>query len=64
MRLIDDAGRWYRLYSVQIATLIAAYAALPPDMQRALAGLVGITDPSTVTAIAAVALIAARMVKQ
>ena len=63
MRLIPQWRRAWRLASVQLAAVIAAWSVLPPDAQAAAVALVGI-PPDKVPGILAVLLIIARLIDQ
>ncbi len=63
MRLIPNYRRAWRMASVQIAAVIAAWAVLPPDVQAAAVALVGV-PPDKVPGILAVLLIVARLIDQ
>ncbi len=63
MRLIPQWRRAWRMASVQIAAVIAAWAVLPPDAQAAAVALVGI-PADKVPGILAVLLIVARLIDQ
>jgi len=63
MRLIPNYRRAWRMASVQIAAVIAAWAVLPPEAQAAAVGLIGV-PPDKVPAILAVLLIVARLIDQ
>lgn len=63
MKLIPQWRRAWRMASVQIAAVIAAWAVLPPDAQAAAVALVGV-PPDKVPGILAVLLIVARLIDQ
>lgn len=63
MRLIPNYRRAWRMASVQIAGLIAAWAVLPPEAQAAAVSLIGV-PPDKVPGILAVLLIVARLIDQ
>ncbi len=63
MRLIPNYRRAWRMASVQIAAVIAAWAVLPPEAQAAAVALVGV-PPDKVPGILAVLLIVARLIDQ
>ena len=63
MRLIPQWRRAWRMASVQLADVIAAWSVLPPDAQAAAVGLIGV-PPDKVPAILAVLLIVARLIDQ
>lgn len=63
MRLIPQWRRAWRMASVQIAAVIAAWAVLPPEAQAAAVALIGV-PPDKVPGILAVLLIVARLIDQ
>lgn len=63
MKLIDNIRQAPRLWSVQLASLLVAWGALPLDMQAALVQLVGI-PPERVPAILGLLVILGRLVQQ
>lgn len=63
MRLIPQWRRAWRMASVQLAAVIAAWSVLPPDAQAAAVSLIGV-PPDKVPGILAVLLIIARLVDQ
>lgn len=63
MKLIDNIRQAPRMWSVQLASLLIAWGALPVDMQAALVQLVGI-PPERVPAILGLLVILGRLVQQ
>lgn len=63
MRLIDNWRRAWRLLSVQVAAAAVAWSALPPDVQTAVLGTLGVS-PERVPGILGLLVIVARLVDQ
>ena len=63
MKLIPDASRAWRLWSVRIAGLAVIIGALPVDQQAAILSLVGI-GPERIPAVMGLAVIVARLCHQ
>lgn len=63
MKLIDDWRSAWKFWSVQLAALIAVWAALPVELQTALLGLVGL-PADIVPGVLAVLVVAARVLRQ
>lgn len=63
MKLIDNIRQAPRMWSVQLASLLVAWSALPLDMQAALVQAVGI-PPERVPAILGLLVILGRLVQQ
>lgn len=63
MKLIPNAGRAWRMLSVQIASVAVIYSALPADQQAAILGLLGI-GPERIPGLIGLAIIVARLVDQ
>ena len=63
MKLIDNIRQAPRMWSVQLASLLVAWGALPLDMQAALVEAVGIR-PERVPAILGLLVILGRLVQQ
>ena len=62
-KLIPNAGRAWRLLSVQIAAVAVAWGALPADTQTAVLGLLGI-PVERVPAILGVLFLLGRVIAQ
>ena len=66
--LIPEAGKAYRLASVQVLTLASivwgAWIALPPDQQAAIAALLGIDPSRWMPLLGFLTAIVARLVAQ
>jgi hypothetical protein len=63
VKLIPNAGRAWRMLSVQIASVAVIYSALPADQQAAILGLLGI-GPERIPGLIGLAIIVARLVDQ
>jgi len=63
MRLIPNAGRAWRMLSVQIATVAVVYSALPADQQAAVLALLGI-GPERIPGVIGLGVILARLIDQ
>lgn len=63
MKLIPNAGRAWRMLSVQIASVAVVYSALPADQQAAILALLGI-GPERIPGLIGLAIIVARLVDQ
>ena len=63
MKLIPNAGRAWRMLSVQIASVAVIYSALPADQQAAILALLGI-GPERIPGLIGLAIIVARLVDQ
>jgi hypothetical protein len=63
MKLIDNIRQAPRMWSVQLASLLVAWSALPLDMQAALVQAVGIPQ-ERVAAVLGLLVILARLVQQ
>jgi hypothetical protein len=63
MRLIPEARKAWRMFSVQMASIILIWSTLPADSQAAVLGLVGVPSDA-VTGILAVLVILGRLIDQ
>jgi hypothetical protein len=63
MRLIPEARRAWRMFSVQAAALLVAWAATPEAQQAALLALLGVGHDALTGALAALAILG-RLVDQ
>ena len=63
MKLIDNIRQAPRLWSVQLASLLVAWGALPLDMQTSIVALVGV-PPERVPAVLGLLVIVGRLVQQ
>jgi hypothetical protein len=63
MRLIPNARNAWRMFSVQIASIILIWSTLPTESQAAVLGLVGVPT-NAVTGILAVLVILGRLIDQ
>jgi len=63
MKLVENAGRWYRMASVQVAAAWGAYSLMPAEMQQQLLTFLHV-PADKVPGIMAVTFIVARLVSQ
>jgi len=63
MRLIPNAGRAWRMLSVQIAGASVVFGTLPADQQAGLLSLIGV-GPERIPAMLGLAVILARLIDQ
>lgn len=63
MKIIPEWRRAWRMFSVQLATLIVVWTALPAEAQAAVVGLLGV-PPDKVPGVLAALLIVARLIDQ
>jgi hypothetical protein len=63
MRLIPEARKAWRMFSVQMASIILIWSTLPAESQAAVLGLVGVPSDA-VTGILAVLVILGRLIDQ
>jgi hypothetical protein len=63
VKLIPEARKAWRMFSVQMASIILIWSTLPADSQAAVLGLVGVPSDA-VTGILAVLVILGRLIDQ
>ncbi len=63
MKLIPNAGKAWRLLSVQIAALAVIFGSLPPDQQTAILQWLGLA-PERIPAVLGALFIVTRLVSQ
>lgn len=63
MRLIPNAGRAWRMLSMQVAGLAVIFGSLPPDQQSAILQWLGLA-PERIPAVLGALFIATRLVQQ
>ena len=61
--LIENAGRAWRLLTVQVAAVAVVWGSLPVDMQTTILAAIGI-DAARIPAILGLLFMAARLIKQ
>lgn len=63
MKLIPEARRAWRMFSVQAAALLVAWSAAPVEAQAAVLGLLGVNS-GAVTGVLGALMILGRLVEQ